>query len=160
MGTLQPIVARVPLLNSQAVLKSIFLLIVGFLLLNSSSTKAAAFELIPLNQAVHDITNPESKLVTDNLNVNALKKHKLLSLLKNATAENKKVTAAILTLTLGMLGVHRIYLGTAPYIPAVYLFTFGGGFFILPIIDLVMILSTNDITKFENNKKLLMWTGE
>jgi hypothetical protein len=59
-----------------------------------------------------------------------------------------------------MLGVHRIYLGTAPYIPAVYLFTFGGGFFVLPIIDLVMILTTNDITKFENNNKVLMWTGE
>jgi glycosyltransferase involved in cell wall biosynthesis len=29
--------------------------------------------------------------------------------------------------------------------------TFGGGFFILPLIDLVMILSTNDISKFENN---------
>lgn len=90
----------------------------------------------------------------------ALKKLKLIALLQNATTENKKVTAAILTLTLGMLGVHRIYLGTAPYIPAVYLFTFGGGFFILPLIDLVMILTTNDISKFENNNRLLMWTGE
>lgn len=89
-----------------------------------------------------------------------LKKLKLIALLQNATTENKKVTAAILTLTLGMLGVHRIYLGTAPYIPAVYLFTFGGGFFILPLIDLVMILTTNDISKFENNNRLLMWTGE
>lgn len=89
-----------------------------------------------------------------------INKVKLITLLQKATVENKKVTAAILTLTLGMLGVHRIYLGTAPYIPAVYLFTFGGGFFILPIIDLVMILTTNDISKFENNNKLLMWTGE
>jgi hypothetical protein len=60
-----------------------------------------------------------------------INKVKLITLLQKATVENKKVTAAILTLTLGMLGVHRIYLGTAPYIPAVYLFTFGGGFFIL-----------------------------
>ena len=89
-----------------------------------------------------------------------INKVKLITLLQKATVENKKVTAAVLTLTLGMLGVHRIYLGTAPYIPAVYLFTFGGGFFILPIIDLVMILTTNDISKFENNNKLLMWTGE
>jgi hypothetical protein len=59
-----------------------------------------------------------------------------------------------------MLGVHRIYLGTAPYIPAVYLFTFGGGFFILPVIDLIMILSSKDLSKFENNPKLLMWAGD
>ena len=83
----------------------------------------------------------------------------LIGQLQQATTENKKVTAAILTLTLGMLGVHRIYLGTAPYIPAVYLFTFGGGFFILPLIDLVMILTTNDISKFENNDHLLMWAN-
>jgi TM2 domain-containing membrane protein YozV len=102
----------------------------------------------------------ENELAKDQLNLPTEKKIKLITLLQKATVENKKVTAAILTLTLGMLGVHRIYLGTAPYIPAVYLFTFGGGFFILPIIDLVMILSTNDISKFENNKRLLMWAGE
>jgi TM2 domain-containing membrane protein YozV len=88
------------------------------------------------------------------------RKLKLIGILRNATAENKKVTAAIFALTLGMLGVHRIYLGTAPYIPAVYLFTFGGGFFILPLIDLVMILSAKDIGKFENNNRLLMWAND
>jgi TM2 domain-containing membrane protein YozV len=102
----------------------------------------------------------ESELATQEVKLPSAKKIKLIALLQSATVENKKVTAAILTLTLGMLGVHRIYLGTAPYIPAVYLFTFGGGFFVLPIIDLVMILTTNDIAKFENNNKILMWTGE
>ena len=102
----------------------------------------------------------ESELATQEVKLPSEKKIKLIALLQSATVENKKVTAAILTLTLGMLGVHRIYLGTAPYIPAVYLFTFGGGFFVLPIIDLVMILTTNDIAKFENNNKILMWTGE
>jgi TM2 domain-containing membrane protein YozV len=110
-----------------------------------------AFEQFSLN---------EKELTTYEVNNTVVKKIKLITLLQKATTENKKVTAAILTLTLGMLGVHRIYLGTAPYIPAVYLFTFGGGFFILPLIDLVMILSTNDIAKFENNNKILMWTGE
>ncbi len=102
----------------------------------------------------------ESELATQEVKLPSEKKIKLIALLQSATVENKKVTAAILTLTLGMLGVHRIYLGTAPYIPAVYLFTFGGGFFVLPIIDLIMILTTNDIAKFENNNKILMWTGE
>jgi TM2 domain-containing membrane protein YozV len=111
-------------------------------------------EISPAAVPIQNQTLPSDLHITKN------HKTKLLQLFQNTTSENKKVTAAILTLTLGMLGVHRIYLGTAPYIPAVYLFTFGGGFFILPLIDLVMIITTNDISKFENNNKLLMWTGE
>ncbi len=90
----------------------------------------------------------------------SLNKQLVTNIVQNIGTENKRVTAAVLTLTLGMLGVHRIYLGTAPYIPAVYLFTFGGGFFVLPVIDLVMILTTKDISSFENNNKLLMWIKE
>ena len=90
----------------------------------------------------------------------SLNKQLITNIVQNIGTENKRVTAAVLTLTLGMLGVHRIYLGTAPYIPAVYLFTFGGGFFVLPVIDLVMILTTKDISSFENNNKLLMWIKE
>ena len=129
-------------------------------MLISSNLKASTLET--------QILYGDSMLVTDfnSENINPLvssaveKKIKLITLLQQATVENKKVTAAVIALTLGMLGVHRIYLGTAPYIPAVYLFTFGGGFFILPLIDLVMILSTKDISRFENNNKLLMWTKE
>lgn len=71
--------------------------------------------------------------------------------------ENRKLTAVLLTLTLGMLGVHRLYLGTKPWVPAVYLLTFGGGFFILPLIDLVAILSSTDLSRFENNSSIFMW---
>jgi len=106
------------------------------------------------------VISSESELSNNDINITPAKKIKFIAMLQGATTENKKITAAVLTLTLGMLGVHRIYLGTAPYIPAVYLFTFGGGFFVLAIIDLVMILSTKDISKFENNNKLLMWTND
>lgn len=131
-----------------------------FVLFFHGALKASTVEpiLLPLESIA--FSENEANLSPLGAHEISVKKLKLISLLQNATVENKKVTAAILTLTLGMLGVHRIYLGTAPYIPAVYLFTFGGGFFILPIIDLVMILSTKDITQFENNKRLLMWTGE
>ena len=74
-----------------------------------------------------------------------------------AIRENRKLTAVLLTVTLGMLGVHRLYLGTKPWVPAVYLLTFGGGFFILPLIDLIAILSNKDLGKFENNSRIFMW---
>ncbi len=124
------------------------------------TSKASNSQLDAVLNTFKQLVINESELATQEVKLPSEKKIKLIALLQSATVENKKVTAAILTLTLGMLGVHRIYLGTAPYIPAVYLFTFGGGFFVLPIIDLVMILTTNDIAKFENNNKILMWTGE
>ncbi len=76
---------------------------------------------------------------------------------KSAFQENRRFTAAMLTFALGMLGVHRLYLGTKPWIPAVYLLTFGGGFLILPLIDLGVILFCKDISKYEHNDKVLMW---
>ncbi|MBK9477642.1 MAG: TM2 domain-containing protein [Bacteroidetes bacterium] len=74
-----------------------------------------------------------------------------------AFQENKRLTAAMLTFALGMLGVHRLYLGTKPWIPAVYLFTCGGGFLVLPLIDFGVILFSKDISKFEHNDRVLMW---
>lgn len=82
---------------------------------------------------------------------------KLAMKYKAAFQENRRLTAAMLTFALGMLGVHRLYLGTEPWIPAVYLLTFGGGFLILPLIDLGVILFCKDISKYEHNDKVLMW---
>ena len=39
----------------------------------------------------------------------------------------KRLTAALLTVCLGPLGVHRLYLGCSPMVPAVYVATLGGG---------------------------------
>lgn len=75
-------------------------------------------------------------------------------------AENRRALAIILNVTLGMLGVHRLYLGTKPWVPAVYLFTFGGGFFVLPLVDLVFLIANRDISRFENNPRVLMWLPE
>ena len=88
-----------------------------------------------------------------------LLKHPILNEYIKGHRENKKLIALALTTTLGMLGVHRLYLGTKPWIPAVYLFTFVGFFFILPFIDFVVILISNDISKFENNNRVFMWTN-
>jgi hypothetical protein len=72
--------------------------------------------------------------------------------------ENKRWVAAALTLTLGPFGVHRLYLGTHYRVPVIYSLTFGC-FFILPIIDLGVILFTKDLEKYQNNPRLIMWMG-
>ena len=71
--------------------------------------------------------------------------------------KSKRITAAILTLPLGMLGVHRMYLGTKPVVPIVYILTFGGGFGILPFIDFVVLLISDETKPFINNSRVFMW---
>ncbi len=71
----------------------------------------------------------------------------------------KKLILAALVLTLGPLGVHRLYLGTHPGVPVFYTLTLGGGFGILPIIDLIAILTSKDLSRFENNGKILMFSS-
>ncbi|TAL60805.1 MAG: TM2 domain-containing protein [Bacteroidetes bacterium] len=73
----------------------------------------------------------------------------------------KKRIAALLAFPFpfGLLGLHRILLGTKPYIPFIYIGTLGGCFLILPVIDFIAILSADEemFKKFENNPKVFMW---
>src|SRR5690349_25070067 len=57
-----------------------------------------------------------------------------LEKIKQRRSKNKKVTAALLAFPFpcGIVGLHRIYLGSAPYVPIVYIATIGGAFGILP----------------------------
>lgn len=57
----------------------------------------------------------------------------------------------------GFVGAHRIIMGTKPWVPIIYVATFGGCFGILPFIDFCVILCSKDLKKFENNPNLFMW---
>ncbi len=75
--------------------------------------------------------------------------------------KRKKIISAILAFPLpfGILGVHRVYLGTKPYMPYVYIGTGGGCAGIIPLIDFIAIISANKntIRNFENNPRVFMW---
>jgi hypothetical protein len=55
------------------------------------------------------------------------------------------------------VGLHRIYLGSKPILPVFYALTLGGVMGIIPIIDLIVIISTKDIRKYVKNNQILMW---
>lgn len=74
------------------------------------------------------------------------------------TPKHKKLKVVLLTLLLGHFGVHRIYLGAAPNVPVIYSSTLGGGLGLLPLLDLIAILSTKDLEQFSNNDKVFMWS--
>ena len=71
----------------------------------------------------------------------------------------KKVIAAMLAFPLpfGFLGAHRIYLGTKPYIPLVYVGTLGGCAGLIPLIDFINLVCSKDISRFQNNPHIFMW---
>lgn len=79
--------------------------------------------------------------------------------LENAP-KNPRLVAAILCTLLGPFGAHRIYLGTSEKVPILYALTLGGGFFIVPIIDLAHILFTKDLEKYYGNSNYFMWGGK
>ena len=72
--------------------------------------------------------------------------------------EPRRAVAAVLALTLGPFGAHRLYLGTSPKVPVAYGLTFGA-FGILPLIDLGHILFTKDLERYMNDRRILMWTA-
>lgn len=69
----------------------------------------------------------------------------------------KKVTAVLLTVALGPFGVHRLYLGTEAKVPVIYTLTLGGGLGILPLLDIIAILSSPSLDVYVNNPKVVMW---
>ena len=73
----------------------------------------------------------------------------------------KKIIATLLAFPLpcGMIGLHRVYLGTKPYVPLVYIATVGGAVGIVPFIDFIVLLLEKDISKYENNPNVIMWAN-
>jgi TM2 domain-containing membrane protein YozV len=73
--------------------------------------------------------------------------------------KNKKLTAALLAFPLpfGIVGLHRIYLGCTPYVPVVYIASFGGVLGLIPLIDFCFILLDKKTEKYIDNKKVFMW---
>jgi len=80
-----------------------------------------------------------------------------------ATTISSKSDAAsiLLCFFLGGFGIHRHYMGTAPWMWAAYTFTFGGIFGVVPFVDfIVMIVGLVDdsgLGQYYGNRKFLMW---
>lgn len=75
-------------------------------------------------------------------------------------AKNDTV-ALILNFFLGGFGIHRHYMGTAPWMWAAYTFTAGGIFGIVPMIDLIVeivaLAENGGMSQYYNNSHFIMW---
>jgi len=73
-------------------------------------------------------------------------------------SDKNAIVAAVLAFFLGGIAIHRYYLGTKGVMFFYYFCTFGGIFGIVPFVDFVVLLvESNDISKYCNNEKFLMW---
>jgi hypothetical protein len=84
-----------------------------------------------------------------------------LALLDSVNYDNEEVKfkrgkAIIFTVLTGLFGGHRIYFGTHHRTPIIYSVTLGG-LGILPFIDLINIIFTKDLSKFDNKTQVIMW---
>jgi TM2 domain-containing membrane protein YozV len=72
------------------------------------------------------------------------------------TLKNQKVVAIGLNVSLGLFGVHRMYLGTDLKVPVIYTATIGGGG-VLWLVDLGLLIAVKDLEPFMNNPNVFMW---
>jgi TM2 domain-containing membrane protein YozV len=75
---------------------------------------------------------------------------------KLRTFDNQRAVAIGLDVSLGLFGVHRMYLGTDLKVPVVYTATIGGGC-VLWLVDLGLLVSVKDLTPFKDNPNVFMW---
>jgi TM2 domain-containing membrane protein YozV len=77
------------------------------------------------------------------------------------TFKKKKLVTCILAFPVpfGFVGLHRIYLGTDPWVPVVYLCTGGGGAGLLPLIDFIFLVTATEeeFKRYENNPNVFMF---
>ena len=98
---------------------------------------------------------------TATIEINVITKDSLkhtLHLSKKEIRKKKAVSALFaFPFPFGFMGAHRVMLGTKPWVPVIYVATFGGCFGIIPLIDFFVIVFSKDIEQYENNNQLFMW---
>ena len=77
---------------------------------------------------------------------------------KLRTLDNQRAVAIGLDVSLGLFGVHRMYLGTDLKVPVIYTATIGGGG-VLWLVDLGLLIAVKDLAPFKDNPNVFMWNS-
>lgn len=117
----------------------------GFLFIMSTFFTKAEGRILNFQDSVF-IENKAIIIANDSIHFN-----------KKVERKHVRAKAIIFTILTGPLGGHRVYLRTRPGAPIVYALTLGG-FGILPLVDLAHLIFKKDISSFEENPKIMMWT--
>ncbi len=101
-------------------------------------------------------------IYSEKVSVSDIKPNPIFQLFRKKQKLNKRITSAVLAFPFpfGMVGLHRIYLGTKAHVPMVYIGSFGGVCGILPLIDFFMITFGKEFDTYRNNGKVFMWVKD
>jgi len=111
---------------------------------------------------VYYLDSTSSVVYSEIISVDDKKPNPILQLFRKKQKLNKRITAAVLAFPFpfGIVGLHRIYLGTKPHVPVVYIASLGGVFGILPFIDFCAITFGKNFDTYRDNGKVFMWVKE
>lgn len=111
---------------------------------------------------IYYIDSTSTVMSSANIVVDDKKPNPVFQLFRKKQRLNKRITAAVLAFPFpfGIVGLHRIYLGTKPYVPVAYIASLGGGFGILPLIDFFVITFDKNFDHYRDNGKVFMWVKE
>lgn len=123
-----------------------------------------AATIVAKNRAitVYYLDSTSTVISSENISVDDKKPNPIFQLFRKKQRLNKRITAAVLAFPFpfGIVGLHRIYLGTKPYVPVAYIASLGGVFGILPLIDFFAITFDKDFDQYRDNGKVFMWIKE
>ena len=102
-------------------------------------------------------------IISANVDIPKVKTHKQIRLpfFKKRKLQNthNKWVAAGLDISLGVFGVHRLYLGTEAHVRVMYTLRLGGGG-ILILVDLGLIIFSKDIETYSDSGHIFMWRNK
>lgn len=119
--------------------------------------------LLPAHVSADDIADVSQEIFTHDTLFDSLKLHETPNTdsISDQNFRKEKIIAAVLAFPVpfGFTGLHRIYLGSEPWVPVAYLITGGGGCGLLPLLDFIFILSADEeeFKSYENNPHFFMW---
>jgi TM2 domain-containing membrane protein YozV len=128
-------------------MKRILVILVGVVLLHTTMSAQRDQKFSAVAGKILFTESPEGEL----------RLRKIFNRFNKDQHENPRLVAIALDASLGLLGVHRLYLGTTVKVPVIYTLTCGGGC-ALWLIDLGLLIFTKDITPYMDNPNLFMWT--
>jgi TM2 domain-containing membrane protein YozV len=114
----------------------------------TASSHAQRYEFLPKSAG---------KILFTESSEGELRLRKIFNRFNKDQHDNPRLVAIALDASLGLLGVHRLYLGTTVKVPVIYTLTCGGGC-VLWLIDLGLLIFTKDITPYMDNPNVFMWT--
>ena len=111
---------------------------------------------------IYYLDSTSAIIYSENISLNDKKPNPIFQLFKKKQHLNKRITAAVLSFPFpfGIVGLHRIYLGTKPHVPVVYIASLGGIFGLLPFIDFCAITFGKNFDQYRDNGNVFMWVKE